>query len=234
MKPHDFNFFQFLDLNDPQIEMKKQLITAQMTVHTLQEAVYAVQMLEQSNDELHEFINELPITQDIVSGLAAKFGGYCETIAQLLGTEGAKQYVQIQAQFLQKWATIFDPANHNDLTDSDKVEKVMALINNGADLGFSNAQGLTPLYAIMMPFIDAEMLSQEQQVAYAKIITQVVPLLMQYGAKHRIVHPVHKKNLLSITVKISAWANNTDLVKMLLDAEPSLNDDAQDASVSTK
>ena len=52
---------------------------------------------------------------------------------------------------MQQWAIIFDPANQNDLTDNNKVEQVMELIKNGADLGFSNARGLTPLYAVLMP-----------------------------------------------------------------------------------
>ena len=155
--------------------------------------------------------------------LVIKFGGYCETIAQILATEGAKQYIRTQTQFLQKWATLFDPTNHNDLTASDKIGQVMALINNGADLGFSNAQGITPLYAVLTPFIEAEMPSHEQRVAYANTIVQVVQLLMQYGAKHRVLQPIHKRSLLSVAVKISAWTNSTNLVKALLDVGLSMD-----------
>ena len=33
-----------------------------------------------------------------------------------------------------------------------------------------------------------------------------------------MLQPTNKKSLLSIAIKLSTWANNTDLVKMLLDA----------------
>jgi len=75
-------------------KMRKQIHTAILNANTLQEAVQAVRALEQSSKELHDFINEPIITKDIVGSLAAKFGGYRESIAQLLATQDAKQYVQ--------------------------------------------------------------------------------------------------------------------------------------------
>src|ERR1700722_8532248 len=202
-------------------KMKEQICTTIMSAHTVQEAVQGVHTLARINTEFNNaFINKPLITRDIVGLLVAKFGGYHENIAQLLATKGAKHYRRKQIKFLQQWATIFDPSNDNDLIVYDKFDVVMALIlGSGADLGFSNAQGLTPLYAVMMPFIDIETLSEAQRVVYAKSIVRVVRLIMRYGGKHRVLQPqpLNKRSLLSIAVKLSAWTNNTNLVTTLLD-----------------
>jgi hypothetical protein len=46
------------------------------------------------------------VTRDLVHILVTKFGGYHSNVAQKLGTEGTKKYLEIHSNFLASLCTV--------------------------------------------------------------------------------------------------------------------------------
>ena len=118
-------------------EMKAQIIMTIRTAATLQEAVTAIRALAVSSKEFNAVINDARITKGLVHMLVAKFGRYHENVAHALGTVGAKKYADRQSEFVNKWMEV------------KTVQQAKNLVEQGAELNFSDAIGSTPLVAVL-------------------------------------------------------------------------------------
>jgi len=105
------------------VENKVQIMMAIRTADSLEQAVQAIRALAASNKDFNTIINDAKTTKDIIHMLVAQFGGYHETVAKALATQGAQQYIKNNM-----------PRAINDLEDAKEYLQT-------ADVHYLNAQG---------------------------------------------------------------------------------------------
>jgi hypothetical protein len=169
-------------------EMKAQIIMGIETAKSLPEAVGAIRALTETNTTLHELINDVKVTRGLVNMLVAKFGGYHETVASMLKTPGAKEYIANNKKYIDQW-------QHMATLDA-----VKQLIQSGADLQFITSQGLCPLAIV----INNAQLENE-------VKTNIVNYLIAEGASMTVIDSTGKSLLL-----IALYARALDIVRLLL------------------
>src|SRR5580704_644706 len=89
-------------------EMKVDVIFAiPFVTGNVEHVALTINALARSCKEFCRIINDDKVTKDLVKMLILKFGGCHETIAQKLGTRGAKAYITSHTDVLTMWRHLF-------------------------------------------------------------------------------------------------------------------------------
>ncbi len=106
------------------IDVQKYIIITLTTLKTLEEVANAIRAYALVNAEFNRLINDPVVMRNIIHLLVDKFGDDPATVAEVLNTSGAREYVTKNRALLQGF------------TEHCTLHKAKSLVKEGADINF--------------------------------------------------------------------------------------------------
>jgi len=170
----------------------------------MEQAVIITNALVRSCKEFCRIINDGQVTKDLIKRMVARFGGYHETVAKKLATQGAQEYITSHKDVLKMWQNLFCRAATQ--------EEAQTLLNRMGDSSFVDGDGKSVLYHMTCPFVDSSRLFYElygnvknksEADARKKSFINVFKYVFNYGKQRRVEWKLEK--LLEEQVVSRGW-----------------------------